>query len=279
MKTIISKLFFISAVVMFLGSCKKDEVQQYFEGGTAPVLSASPSGTIPLSYATKDQTGVVLNWTNPGYQFVNCISSQDVTYTLEIDSTGKNFAGANKQTVSIAKDLGVTYTQDQFNIILSGLKLAVGGTYSIDVRVSSTINNVLATKLTSNTLTFKVTPYNPPPKVQVPSAGVLYLVGSATAAAWSNPVPTPSQQFTQLSPTLYTITIPLSAGGAYDFLPINGSWAQKYCVNDATIAGLSAGGSFVYLTSGGSDIPGPSVAGNYKIVVDFQAGTFTATKQ
>jgi hypothetical protein len=102
MKSIISKIFFISAAALLFGSCKKDEAQQIFAGGKAPVLSASVSGTIPLSFAVEDQLGVNFTWTNPNYQFGNGISSQDVTYAMEIDKTGNNFAGANKVTISIA---------------------------------------------------------------------------------------------------------------------------------------------------------------------------------
>ncbi|WP_158249119.1 hypothetical protein, partial [Pseudomonas sp. GW460-R15] len=90
------------------------------------------------------------------------------------------------------------------------------------------INGVQGTKLYSSILTFNVTPYNPPPKVALPSTGQLFLVGSATAGGWNNPVPVPSQQFTQVSTTLYTITVPLTGGQKFLFLPKNGDWGHKY---------------------------------------------------
>lgn len=276
MKLIISKLFFISAFALLLGSCKKDEAQQFYKGGTAPVLSASVTGTIPLSYATKDQVGVIFSWLNPEYQFINGVSSQDVAYTLEIDKTGNNF-GANKITVSIAKDVAVKYTQDQFNTLIAGLNLTVGTAASIDVRVKATLNGNLATLLTSNTLVFSVTPYNPPPKVAIPSGGVLYLVGSATPGGWGNPVPVPSQQFTQVSTTMYTITVPLTGGQKFLFLPKNGDWGHKYASNQTTNPTGDTGGVFGYDFS--DDIPGPAASGTYKIDVDFQKGIFTVTKQ
>ena len=260
-----------------LGSCKKDEAKQYYSGGTAPVLSASVSGTIPLSYATKDQQGVVLSWLNPNYYFVNGISSQDVSYTLEIDLTGNSFAGPNKISLSIAKDLAASYTQDQFNTVLATLNLTVGTAASIDVRVSSSLNGVTKTLLTSNTLKFNVTTFNPPPKVAIPAGGVLYLVGGATPGGWGNPVPVPSQQFTQVSATLYTITVPLTGGQKFLFLPKNGDWGHKYASNQTTNPTGDAGGSFGY--DFGDDIPGPAASGSYKIDVDFQKGKFTVTKQ
>ena len=277
MKLMISKLLFISAFALLLGSCKKDEAQQFYSGGTAPVLTASVSGTIPLSYATKDQVGVVFSWSNPNYQFINGISSQDVAYTLEIDKTGNNF-GATKLTVSIAKDRAVKYTQDQFNSLIAGLNLTVGVSASIDVRLKASMNGNVATLLTSNTMVFTVTPYNPPPKVPVPAGGVLYLVGSATAGGWGNPVPVPTQQFTKVSTTLYSITVPLTGGQEFLFLPLNGDWGHKFACNKTTNPPSGeTGGVFGYDFS--DNFPGPAASGTYKIDVDFQKGIYTLTKQ
>jgi hypothetical protein len=277
MKLIISKLFFISAFALLLGSCKKDESQQFYKGGTAPVLSASVTGTIPLAYATKDQVGVTFSWLNPSYQFINGISSQDVAYTIEIDKTGNNF-GANKLTISIAKDLAVIYTQDQFNSLIAGLNLTVGTAASIDVRIKASLNGNVATLLTSNTLVFSVTPYNPPPKVAVPAGGVLYLVGSATGGGWGNPVPVPAQQFTKVSTTLYSITVPLTGGQEFLFLPLNGNWDHKFaCNKTANPPSGDTGGVFGY--DFGDNFPGPAANGTYKIDVDFQKGIYTVTKQ
>ncbi|MCX6204715.1 MAG: SusE domain-containing protein [Bacteroidetes bacterium] len=277
MKLIISKLFFISALALLLGSCKKDEAPQFYKGGTAPVLSASVTGTIPLSYATKDQVGVTFSWLNPEYQFINGVSSQDVAYALEIDKTGNNF-GASKLTVSIAKDVFVKYTQDQFNSLIAGLNLTVGTAASIDVRIKASLNGNTATLLTSNTLVFSVTPYNPPPKVAIPAGGVLYLVGSATGGGWGNPVPVPTQQFTKVSTTLYSITVALTGGQEFLFLPLNGDWGHKFaCNKTANPPSGETGGVFGYDFS--DNFPGPAANGTYKIDVDFQKGIYTVTKQ
>lgn len=263
---------------MMLGSCKKDEAQQFYSGGTAPSLTASVSGTIPLSFATETQAAVKFTWLNPNYQFANGLSSQDVSYTLEIDKTGNNFAGANKVAVSISKDLSISYTQYQFNIVLSALKLTVGTQSSIDVRLASTINGVEATKLYSNKMSFNVTTYNPPPKVNVPTAGTLWIVGNATAGGWNNPLLTPydvSQKFTKVSNTLYEITLPLLTGGGYKLVQEMGVWGTQYHALDGTAAMF---GSFEKKDSE-PGFPSPATAGTYKISVDFQAGTYTLVKQ
>jgi uncharacterized lipoprotein YajG len=278
MKLIISKLFFISAIAMMLGSCKKDEAQQFYSGGTAPALTASVSGTIPLSFATETQSAVKFSWVNPNYQFANGLSSQDVAYTLEIDKTGNNFAGATKVTVSVAKDLSIAYTQYQFNIVLSNLKLTVGTQSSIDVRIVSSINGVEATKLYSNKMSFNVTTYNPPPKVAPPTAGTLWVVGNASAGGWDNPLKAPydvSQKFTKVSNTLYEITIPLLTGGGYKLVQEMGVWGTQYHAMDGTAAMF---GTFEKKDSD-PQFPSPATAGTYKISVDFQEGTYTLTKQ
>jgi hypothetical protein len=131
-----------------------------------------------------------------------------------------------------------------------------------------------AALLSSNTLSINATPYAIPPKVKLPVNGELYLVGDATAGGWNNPVPVPSQQFTQVTPTLYEITIDLIGGKQYLAIPVNGDWSHKYAVKNGPAA---SGGDFGYDWS--DNFPGPSTSGKYKISLDFQRGKFTVTPQ
>ncbi len=273
----LSKIFILSALILSaIWSCKKDENRVIFKGGTAPVLAATVTGSIPLSYANKDNEAIQLSWTNPNYQFNTGISSLNVNYTIEIDTIGANFTNPNKQVISIGTDLSKTLTQGQLNdYLLNTLRLDTSVSHDIEIRVTSFLVGG-AEPSVSNTLSFKVIPYAIPPKVAPPSTGHLYLVGSATADGWNNPVPVPSQEFTQISPTLYEITVSLTGGQEYLFLPLNGDWGHKYGVKDKTIAGLNGGGDFNFDAS--DNIPGPAASGNYKIDVDFQRGKFTVSK-
>jgi len=279
MKNIVKQIFLLAAIVTTLASCKKDENKSYFLGGTAPVLTAS-STTLPLTFATKDNLAITFSWTNPNYQLASGISSQDVSYILEIDTTGSNFTNPNRQTVAISKDLSVSFTQSVFNdYLLNQLVLKPGVPHNVEVRVKSSISS--AVPLNSNVLKFVVTPYAIPPKVAPPTTGHLYIVGSATpggdAHGWDNPVPVPSQEFTQISPTLYEITIALFGGKEYLFLPLNGDWSHKYaCKNNPAGTTPNTGGDFGYDFN--DNFPGPTATGNYKIQVDFQRGKFTVTK-
>ena len=276
MKKIFSPLFTLAAAILLLQGCTKDEARETFQGGTAPALTASVSNSIPLSFTAAGQEAIKLSWTNPAYQFASGVSSQDVSYTLEIDTTGASFTNPGKQTVSISKDLSISFTQGQFNdYLLNQLQLVPAIPHNLEIRVSASLSSS-ATKLISNVLKFVATPYAIPPKVQTPSSGDLFLVGSATAGGWNNPVPVPSQKFTKVSATLYEITIPLTGGQEYLFLPVNGDWSHKYAVPNKTLPGLADGGDFGYDKN--DNFPGPAASGNYKISVDFQRGKFTVTK-
>jgi hypothetical protein len=116
--------------------------------------------------------------------------------------------------------------------------------------------------------TFTITPYTG----NVPDS--LFLVGSATAGGWNNPVPDPSQAFTQLNSSQFSLSAPLSAAGQFLFLPVNGSWTNKYATGDNTETGT--GGTFGY--NANNNFTGPTNAGNYTILVDFVLGTFTVSQ-
>ena len=102
----------------------------------------------------------------------------------------------------------------------------------------------------------------------------LYIVGDATPGGWNNPVPTPSQQFTRVNSTKWELTVALTSGKAYLFLPENGNWGKKFgAVNN--LDPIKLGGPF---KPEGQDMPSPDVSGNYKITVDFINSGYTLIK-
>ena len=276
MKNIFKLLVLSALLITAVTACTKVENKDYFQGGTAPVLTASTTSPA-LSYANAANVALTLAWSNPNYQFSTGNSSQDVSYVIEIDTAGANFTNPQRQSVSVSKDLTISFTTSVFNdYLLNQLVLQPAVAHNLEIRIKSNLASN-AVVLISNVLKLTVTPYAIPPKVAPPTTGNLYLVGSATAGGWNNPVPVPSQQFTQLSPTLYQITVALSGGQEYLLLPLNGDWGHKYAVTNKTVAGLSDGGDFGFDKS--DNFPGPTASGTYKIQVDFQRGKFTVTKQ
>jgi hypothetical protein len=279
MKKIIKHLFFLSILATLVTSCKKDEHKIFFMGGSSPVLSSSvTSDTLPLSYLNKDNAALTLKWTNPNYKFTTGISSQDVNYQIEIDTTGSNFTSINKQTISVNKDLSFSITQGQFNdYLLNQLQLTPAIDHDIEIRVTSFLKNS-SEPMISNVLKYAVTPYAIPPKIAPPSTGTLFIVGSATPGGWNNPmtVDPKTQQFTQVSPTLYTITIMLTGGGEYKLIAMNGSWNEQWSIATADDPAEVNGGDFVF---NGANVLAPAASGKYTISVDFQRGKFSVTPQ
>jgi hypothetical protein len=279
MKKILNQILLLTAVMATFTACEKDENRITYEGGTNPVLSANKVDNIPMSFPTKDNEAVTFSWTNPDYRFTTGVSSQDVTYTLEMDTLGANFSSPNIVRASISKDLRVTYKQSQINdFLLNQLALNATQSYDVEVRViSSLFNN--NSRLISNTLRFNITPYAIPPKVNPPSSGKLFITGSATPASWQCGCGEPellSQKFTQLSPTLFELpSINITGGGSYLLLPVYGSWAAKYGFTGAGNANNVLGDDF---KEQGNDFKAPNEGGLYKITVDFQRGKTTLVK-
>lgn len=277
----ISKIFIFSALILSgMWACKKEENRVIFQGGTAPVLTASIADSIPLSYANQANEALQLSWTNPNYQFNTGISSLNVNYNIEIDTTGANFTNPNREVLSLGTDLSKNFTQIAFNdYLLNQLQLKPAISHNIEMRVTSFL--VGGTEpLVSNVLKFTVTPFAIPPKVTPPVSGNLFIVGSAVAGGWNNPVPVPSQQFTQVSSTDYQITIPVIGDGEYKFLSVNGSWDsdKQWSIKTEQASGDPSTLNYDLWPNGGN-ARAPLQNGTYKIDVDFQRGKVTLTKQ
>ncbi len=272
-KLLLALLLVVGSII----SCKKEENKIYLEGGTQPVLKASVSGSIPLQFVTENSQAIKLSWTNPDFKFTTGVSSQDVTYTIQIDTVGANFSSVNKVEKDISKALEYAFTQKELNdFLLNSFNLTPAKLYTIELRVVATISGKAA-PLPSNVFQFTVTPYATPPKVAPPTAGTLWVIGDAFASGWNNPLPVPydgSQKFTQVTPTIYELTVAMAGGGNYKLIQENGVWGSQYHM---LAGGTWEGGDFEKKDSDPGFPGGPS-AGNYKITVDFQKGKFTVVK-
>ncbi len=279
MKNISKYIFLCFLLTTLVWSCSKDEKKIYLEGGTAPALTATKTDLI-LTDATKVNEAVTFSWTNPDYMFTTGVSSQNVNYILEIDTTGADFKNPNMQSVAITSDLSRTFTVDELNTLLaSKLLLKTGMSHNIDARIKATLINNSA-PLYSNVLKMTATPFTPPPIVAIPTEGTLWIVGDAAAGGWNNPLLAPydvTQKFTQ-DPninTLYTLTIDFLGTGGYKLVQKMGVWGSQYHALDGSIV---TGGSFE-LKDSDPQFPSPPTAGTYKVTVDFQLGKYYVVKQ
>jgi len=288
MKNLIKSLFTFSVLSVLLVSCKKDENQVYYNGGTNPVLTASSTAALVLLGADKSNTAVTLSWTNPNYQFNTGSSSQDVTYTLQVDTTGSNFTNPLKQEKSISKDLSIALTVGDVNFFLTKMALTSGIAHNMEFRIKASLangsvplySNVVKISV-NNYLDFAVEPPGTPNPIPFQYAdGNLWIVGDAVASGWSNPLPNPydvSQKFSRVGGPAdvlhYQATITFNATGGYKLIQTQGVWATQYHAMDGT-AKLS--GDFEKKDAD-PQFPSPG-AGNYKVEINFQTGKYTLTK-
>jgi hypothetical protein len=238
-----------------------------------------------LLIANKDNPAITFTWTNPKYKFNTGVSSQNVTYILQVDTTGANFTNPKMQERSISNDLSVALTVKELNTFLTKLELAAGVSHNIEFRVKSTLVNG-SVPLYSNVLKISINNYldfvvEPPGTVaQQYLDGNLWIVGDAVASGWSNPLPSPydvSQKFSRVagpSDVLhYQATITFNATGGYKLIQTQGVWSTQYHALDGT-AKLS--GDFEKKDSD-PQFPSPG-AGTYKVEFNFQTGTYKLTK-
>ncbi len=274
-------MFKLSALMLLVSllfnACKKDETKLYYNGGTAPKLTAVVSADT-VSYINADKIVLSLNWTNPNYDFTTGVSSLDVTYNIEIDTAGSNFTNPNKKVISVSKDLSYSFTASALNDVMQNqLNLLPNIPHILQIRVISSLSNSSA-QLISDSIQYTAIPYIIPPKVAAPTSGELYITGSATAGNWmsAGDAPLQSQKFTTINPTLFEISVPLIGSGSYTFVPIYGDWGTKYSIKTKNDPSEVNGGDFQV---GGEDILAPSESATYKITVNFQTGKFSVTKQ
>jgi hypothetical protein len=199
------------------------------------------------------------DWTNPvpipSQQFTRL---DNVTFGIVLNLTANKsylFLPLNGDWGHKFGGLGANGTNnvngDQFKAEGSDLKSpATSGLYMIKVNFA--------------TSSFTVTPYTGPSN--------LYIVGDATPGDWNNPVPLPSQQFTQNTKGIFQLTLPLTANKSYLFLPLNGDWAHKFGGLGANGTNNVNGDSF---KAEGSDLKSPATSATYTITVNFFTMTFS----
>jgi starch-binding outer membrane protein SusE/F len=279
MKKYFNKIIIGLSSLLFLAACQKNVTDITYAGGaTPPVLTASVAtgDTVFLTAADSLGTALTLSWTNPNYKFSNGISSLNVNYTLQIDTVGSNFTNPNIVQVSLTSVLGTSFTVSDLNSKLFGsLFLQTGVPHQIAMRLESFVNQGSLT-LYSNVLTYTITPYAIPPVVDPPSSGTLFITGSATNLGWmvgGTPASVAGQQLTQVTPLLYTITLPLIGGQQFLLVPVAGDWSNKYATSDASSP--TTGGTFSY--NAANNFNGPAATGTYTVTFNFQTGLYTIT--
>lgn len=278
MKRYIQLSLLLVLTVIWFASCKKDENQIFYLGGVTPVLSADRTNVV-LSADKESETAIGFKWTNPNYQFSTGLSSQDVVYSIQFN-TKSDFTAPKTGILSVSKELLTNVSVFDLNKILAGdmgLPFNVAATVYARVVSSLRFEGSENAKLISNVVSFRTTPYPPPPKVELPADGNLWIVGDATNMGWDINIPAPydaSLKFTKISNTLYEGSFNFKGGGAFKLVQEKGNWGSQYHKLDP---GTWDKGTFRKRDSD-PGFSGPPDPGMYKMTVDFQEGTYTMVK-
>jgi starch-binding outer membrane protein SusE/F len=232
-------------------------VTPYSDPSKLSTENTSVTGTA----ATSTNHSNTFSWSPsfPGY-------AGTVTYSLQYDSAGKNFVAP--QAIAVGNSIySKSMTQDDMNTTALSSGIPIGNSGKVEYRVkATTASGAIAY---SNVVDVTIATFSPVP-------ANLYIVGDATPGGWNNPVPEPSQKFTKIDAYSFSITIGLTSGKSYLFLPVNGSWDHKY--GGSTDGTASPGTLLKDGAVPGSNTPAPASTGVYKIVVNFQTNAYTVTQ-
>ncbi|MDB4918152.1 SusE domain-containing protein [Mucilaginibacter sp.] len=250
MKLIFTKIFaFSSIALLMLASCKKDETKVVAGKGTKVALTATAS-TIVLSSANAGDNAISFKYTPSDYGFKAAVS-----YTLQIDVKGNNFA--NSKDVSIS-GLSKIYTGGGLNTLLLSMGLIAGNPAQLETRVKSELAANVETTY-SNVLTITVTPY-----FDIPVYPSLYVPGAyqGWSPATAEKIASPADN------KIYEGYVNFSDAGSLEF---------KYTSDpDWTHTNYGDGGGGVLNTTGGN-LKVPST-GYFLLKGNLNDNTWSATK-
>ncbi len=259
----------LAGVTLF--SCEKDEDKVIFLGGTSPVLTASSTTDLVLTKAKENYSSIQLQWTNPNYEFTNGVNTQDVFFTLQIDTTGSNFSNPKSIGITFTKDAFKSFTVRDLNNTLSGLELKDFVAHNFEFRIKATLANS-SVPLYSNVVKIKITTYL---DVVYPVPANLYITGAATPKSWmgGGDAEVLTQKFTKVSSYLFVLeSLQINASSPFLFVPVYGDWNNKYGFTGDKEKNNPTGDTF---KPDGNDFISPSTAKAYKITVNFKTGKYS----
>jgi len=176
------KIFISLLAVLLFTACADDAKLMIAGNPAAPVLNSPSMAT--TAYKT-DSTAYVLSMDSAGMAETFTGTAADygvnttVTYSLQIDKTGNNFANAQTITNSTSDSLPVTVVQLYNTITNATLNAAIGIKTSFDVRVMTTIgtNANNSHPLYSNVKTIKINPLPSLKPYTLVSPNLWYIIG------------------------------------------------------------------------------------------------------
>src|SRR5690606_8904081 len=174
MRKYINKLFVAALGLAVFTGCEKVADLPFHENGSPVVLSVDKTAASPTP--ADSVTAVInLSWTSPNY----ATDTNTYKYTIEIDSTGRNFS--QRATRIVTGQLSRGLTGKDLNGIMLNYGFQVGSPYELDIRVISSYSNNNE-RYTSNVVKVSITPYNDPSVLSTEKTSV-----TGTLATANNP--------------------------------------------------------------------------------------------
>jgi len=281
MKKTLFLMIALAGIVVFT-SCKKEGYEPVLDmsKSSAPVMSSPANDAIyVLSAENADAQFSPFTWSPVTYdvfagrnwELLNSDKLGSVNYTLQMDTEADNFASPVSLTSGESTSFNMTVAQ--MNAKLVGLmELEAGVAHNLVFRIMATIvPTTVYENLYSATTKLTITPY-----ADIVIVKPIYMLGDATEPGWNN---ANALEMTHLGGAQFGIVANLAGAGKFvKFISVRGQWAPQWGTNDGT----SEGGSLAYRpTEAEPDppgIPAPELVGDYRVVADTLALTYTITK-
>lgn len=243
----IFKLSTLAMLIMSVVSCNSDDIT-VVEATKAAVLTSPASGTVFVFDKTK-ATDVAATFKWDAAQYAGAAVA--VTYEVEMAKSGTDFK--NPTTISVTSNNLVAVTVGELNTAAQNSGLTPFEAQDADIRVKSYVGEGGIAQY-SNVIKVSITSYS--------AWDNWGLIGSATPNGWNDP---DTNLDYDIATKKYSYTGPLVVG------------EYKFRLDDKWDTNYGDDGNNLSLEAGGANIP-ITVAGNYTIVVDFTAKTYTITK-
>lgn len=250
-----NKIYFIFtlSVLLLLGACTEKELDPVLKIGAAPAITSPSGGTsFVLLEDEEDQVLTNFTWSIADFGFISAVS-----YTLEIDQAGNNFADAI--TLGVANNPIIDdITVGKVNSIMISKGLPDGVATSMEIRIRGDVGSEVQ-EVVSAPIAVSITPYK-----QLVVYPVLYVPGSYQGWDPANPA---------------TIVSSVKSDGNYEgylyFVDANVNY--KYADGPSWDVNYGDTGADGTLDQNGDDIAVVD-AGMYRMNVDFNNLMHTAVK-
>jgi len=259
MKKIHSILLFIIGIFVFLSCAEEERDPQLYLLGAPLVSSPAGTKTYLLSEANAGAIAETFTWSAANFGFPAAI-----TYSLQFAQAGTSFA--KPINVVTTGNLSFALKGSEFNQQMLAQAFKGGSQYAMEGRVKASVGTYAAPQY-SPVFTFNVIPF----EMKLPP---IYLLGDATLNEWDN---NKAQVMSFWSAGVYGVVTPLKAAKNIKGIKTLGAWAPQW----GQASGTWESGTLAYRPTESvadpASIPSPPTAGDYLVVFNIDALTYTVT--